>query len=234
MRNTRKIVLLCLTVVLALGAMGVGYATWSQTLTITEEVNTGNFCMEFGRQPVTVLDPFCPPPLFPLPLPDPPTTPEYGDWNATTDFASVYITDPRKNVACGEAAYDVGANPQGLTIILHDVYPWYYNHFDFWVHNCGTIPAHLNKILVKDAPGPGGNLLAEITSDGQIVTLDLDGNGTDDFQFKWGDHIGDQFDPCNDLNISFGVLILQDDGDTIQGGKFTFYIELVFDQFNAP
>ena len=221
MRNMRKIGLLCLAVVLALGAMGVGFATWSQTLTIVEEVNTGEFCMEFGPQTPTVKDDDAPPPLFPTDDPDE---------NATRDFTSVYFPVPGKNVAWGEAWYTAEPNPKGLVIKLWDVYPWYYNHVDFWVHNCGTIPAHLNGILIYDAPG--GTLLNEITFDGQIVTFDLDGNGIDDFQLIWGNHIGEQFDPCIQLNISFGLVVLQDDDPTWQNNSFSFYIELVFDQFN--
>jgi len=225
----RKIGILCLVVVLALGAMGVGYATWSQTLTITETVNTGEFCIEYGMQTPTVGDDVEPPGGVVFPTNDP-------DENATRDFTRVYFPTPGKNVAWGTAVYTdydaSGECPQGLMVTLHDVYPWYYNHVDFWTHNCGTIPANLNKILVLDAPG--GNLLQEITYDGQIVTLDLDGNGTMDFQMIWGDNIGDQFDPCIQKNFSFGILILQDEDPDWQDNTFTFYIELVFDQFNAP
>jgi len=220
----KKIGLICLVLVLALGMLGVAYASWSQTLVITEEVNTGEFCMEFGLLPPTVKDTNAPPPVFPV------ADPLDADENGATDFTSVWLTE--KNVAWGEAAYAVGPNPTGLTVTFHDVYPWYYNHVDFWVHNCGTIPAHLNKILVLDAPG--GALLAEITFDGQIVTLDLDGNGTDDFQMIWGNHFGFQFDPCIQINHSFGILVLQDDDPNWQNSTFTFYIEMVFDQFNAP
>lgn len=216
----KKIGLICLVLVLAMGMLGAAYASWSQTLVITEEVNTGDFCMEFGILSPTVSDDDPPPPVFPT---------DYPDENGATDFTSVWTTE--KNVAWGEAAYDAGDNPTGLTVTFHDVYPWYYNHVDFWVHNCGTIPAHLDKILVLDAPG--GTLLVEITYDGQIVTLDLDGNGTDDFQMLWGDNIGDQFDPCIQKNFSFGILVLQDDDPTWQDNTFTFYIELVFNQFNA-
>ncbi len=41
----KKLVLICLALVMALGALGLGYAHWSQTLTITEVVNTGKFCV---------------------------------------------------------------------------------------------------------------------------------------------------------------------------------------------
>lgn len=39
----KKVGLIVLVVVLALGALGVGYAVWSQDLTITAQVNTGSF-----------------------------------------------------------------------------------------------------------------------------------------------------------------------------------------------
>ena len=220
----KKIGLICLVLVLAMGMLGAAYASWSQTLTIKEDVYTGEFCMEFGPQTPTVKDTRKPPPVYPV------AEPGDADENATKNFTSV--TRTLKNVAWGTANYTAGDHPTGLIVTFHDVYPWYYNHVDFWVHNCGTIPAHLNKILILDAPG--GNQLAEITFDGQIVTLDLDGNNTSDFQIIWGNHFGAQFDPCIQINHSFGILVLQDDDPTWQNSTFTFYIEMVFDQFNAP
>ena len=232
MRNTRKIVLLCLAIVLALGTMGVGYATWSQTLTITEEVSTGTFCMEFGTLDCYTSDPDCPDPdVWPTDKPDTNGQivwdAQYNKWVINT-FAPV----PGKNVACADIAYGVATNPLTMKMTVYKAYPHYYAHFNFTAHNCGTIPAHLNKILVKDCIS--GDLIEEITYDGQIVTMDLDNNGQDDVALWWGDNIGDQFDPCIDKDFSTAILILQDDGDTIQGGTFTFCIELVFDQFNAP
>ncbi|GAI88098.1 unnamed protein product, partial [marine sediment metagenome] len=46
----KKLGLLCLTLVLALGTLGVGYAMWSDTLTITGDVNTGEFIVVFDSQ----------------------------------------------------------------------------------------------------------------------------------------------------------------------------------------
>jgi len=228
----KKIGLLCLVVVLALGAMGVGFATWSQTLTITEEVNTGDFCIEFGPDSPTMKDSigphaWTPPQYYPTNFPD---------RNAEYDFEGGDYS-AGKNVAWGEAAYTdyqvpgppLGC-PQGLEITLYDVYPKYYNHVDFWMHNCGTIPGDLHRIYVVcneivheiDIPGP----------DGQIVTLNLDNKGADDFQIKFGNHLGAQIEPCEEWNMSFGMVVLQDDDPDWQDNTFTFHIYYVFDQWN--
>jgi len=46
----KKIGLICLALVMALGGLGVGYAMWSDTLTITGNVNTGEVVVEFTSQ----------------------------------------------------------------------------------------------------------------------------------------------------------------------------------------
>jgi hypothetical protein len=43
----KKFGLLSLALVLALGTLGIGYATWSDNVTIVEEVNSGHLCVEF-------------------------------------------------------------------------------------------------------------------------------------------------------------------------------------------
>jgi len=72
----------------------------------------------------------------------------------------------------------------------------------------------------------------EITYDGQEVTMDLNGNGTDDFEIWWGDHIGDQQEPCVSWDYSMGMHFLQDEDPAIQGTSLTFTIELEFVQWN--
>ena len=219
----KKTGLICLVLLLALGALGVGYATWSQTLTITETVNTGKFCMEF-MEPVSLLDELGPPPLFPTDDPD---------WNAEENFANVHQVN--KNVAWGEIELtDPFEDPHyaGILVTLHDVYPGYYNHAYYIIHNCGTIPAVLPVVIVKDCDDVE---IGRITHDADILTMDLDGNGTDDFQILYGNHIGDfQYNPCERIDISFEMVVLQDDDPAWQGKEFCFYLELPFVQYNAP
>lgn len=221
----KKIGLICIVLVLALGTLGVGYATWSQELIITETVNTGKFCMEFA-EPVSLLDELAPPPIFPL------LKPEDGDWNADEGFNNVHQMN--KNVGWGEIELVDPLNGdcfQGILVKLHDVYPGYYNHAYYIIHNCGTIPAVLPEVIVRNS---AGDIIGIITHDAGMVTMDLDGNGVDDFQILYGNHIGDfQYNPCERIDISFEMLVLQDDDPTWQGNSFSFYLELPFIQYNG-
>ena len=45
----KKIGLLCLALVLALGALGVGYASWTDTIFVTGTVNTGTVSLGFSK-----------------------------------------------------------------------------------------------------------------------------------------------------------------------------------------
>ncbi len=211
MRSTRqKLGILFLVLIVALSVTAVGYARWSDQLTVTETVATGSVCTEFYLAP-TMFDPFAPPPYYPT------TTP---DWNADPGFLHLHKTD--KNVGWGEAEY---TDSKSLLVTLHNVYPGYYNHVDFWVHNCGTIPVILTRVVVTV-----GTTQYVIT--GQLLTLDLNGNGTPDFQILWGNHIGSQLDPCHSWDISYAMLVLQDEDPSIQGTTLTFTIQLEFVQWN--
>lgn len=52
----RKVGLIVLAVVVALGALGVGYAAWSQTLTINGNVSTGTYDVVFANLSATETD----------------------------------------------------------------------------------------------------------------------------------------------------------------------------------
>jgi len=213
----KKIGLICLAVVLAVGAIGFGYANWTDTVVVEENVATGNVCVEF-QYPLTFTDP------FPPPTPTP-------DWTCDpVTMNNVRPVAPPKNVGWGEGIYvdtDADTYYDTLQVTLHDVYPCYYNHVDFWVHNCGTIPVILTKVTIDD-----GTTTQDITANG-VYYLDLNGNGIDDFEIKWGNHLGAQFEPCDDADISFGMHMLQDDDPPdMQGQSYTFYLTLHFVQWN--
>ena len=217
----RKIVLISLALVLALGGLGVGYAAWTDTVTVSGPISTGEVSIEFTSS-VSIEDPFFPPPIIPgvEALEDKEVTQHGPGFPGFTQRTG-------KNVAWGESLL---VNSDLLQVSFHNVYPHYYNHVAFWLHNDGTIPVKIWKYVFRDG---AGNILAEFDSDldtGYVV-FDLNNNGFDDFEIQWGDNYGAQLEPSDIINISFGVSLLQDEG--IQGEEnLTFTVEAVAIQWN--
>ena len=208
-----------LALALCLALTGAAFAMWSDTVVVEETVSTGTVCVEFGELPCNMDDEAAPPPYHPTLTPDVTCDPGF------TNFRSL-----DKNVAWGECTYvdtDGDGIKDKLEITLYNVYPCYYNHVTFSTHNCGTIPVILDKILLK-----WDTKEVEIIYDGQEVTMDLNGNDIDDFEIWWGDHIGDQQEPCISWDYSIGMHFLQDEDATIQNTTLTFTIELEFVQWN--
>lgn len=118
----KKIGLICLALVLALGTLGIGYALWSENLYIEGVANTGEVDWEFynTQSPGS-------PPVF--------THDDQGidpGWDKDVAWKDVYFTD-----SDGDGDYDT------MTLIIHNAYPGYFNHGSFWVHNNGTVPIHI-------------------------------------------------------------------------------------------
>jgi len=218
----KKIGLICLAVVLAVGVIGFGYANWTDTVVVEENVATGNVCVELVT-PVSVTDPFAPPPIYPTSFPD---------WTCDPGIANVRVVSPPKNVGWGEAVYvdtDGDLRYDKVKVTLHDVYPCYYNNVSFHVHNCGTIPVIMDSVTIHDG------FATQVIDHEGVYSMDLNGNGIDDFEIRWGNHLGAQWEPSDEAEISFGMHMLQDEDPTIQDSSFTFYITLHFVQWNmAP
>ena len=218
-----KLAILSFIAVLALTGVGVGFAHWKDQVTIIEIVETGDVCVEYTQWP-TISDPFCPPPYYPLP---PPTPINYRDRTCDPGFVNCRWLD--KNVGCGNATYlDTDVPPDGkydvLKVVLSNVYPCYWNHVNFWVHNCGSIPVIVSGAVLKYDD-------TEVFIDKGHFELDLNDNGVPDFEIKWGDDtLGEQLDPDEEWDISYSMHVLQDEDQ--QGRTFTFTIELVFIQWN--
>lgn len=141
-RRFGKLSVLALALVLALGGLGIGYASWTDMVVVEETVTTGTVCVEFQQLPLTISDDDAPPPVSPTTTPDMTCDP--------LTMANVRYVNPPKNVAWGEAVW---VDEDTLQVTLHDAYPCYYNHVDFWVHNCGTIPIIMDSVT-NDAPIP--------------------------------------------------------------------------------
>ena len=208
----KKIGLLCLALVLALGSLGVGYALWSDVLYIQGSVDTGNLCWEWTT--VTQVDPGPPPQVV-------------YDYHANPGFTGPpYIFQGDKDVGWTSA---VVTDPKHITLHLYNVYPCYANEISLYTRNCGTVPLHFERVIFSSAYDTA--TIDWIALDYAPVSLDLTGDGNDDIEFKWGNHIGMQLHPnVNGPEQSFWLHILQACPQSQTGLTFTITLDGV--QYN--
>ncbi|NQT31569.1 MAG: hypothetical protein HQ588_04470 [Deltaproteobacteria bacterium] len=213
----KKFGILCLALVIALGALGVGYAAWTDTVFITGTVNTGELCMAFAD--CNLLDddqPVNPGGDYPTANPD---------YTCNNGFAfeteEGYFWELDKNVAWGEQL--ISQDGKTLEVTLHNAYPCNFNELGFYVLNCGTIPLKIDHILINGQPFSTGV---------PYVQIDFNQDGYYDFEIQWGNNWGAQIDPDGrSPEFSFWMHTLQpcpqDQLDTL-----TFTIEIVGVQWN--
>jgi len=152
---------------------------------------------------------------------DPPGT---NDWNNIN--GTIFQTD--KDVGCTTTEYedtDGDGDYDTLEINFTNVYPYYYNHIAFMVHNNGDIPLNITKVVFK----VDGTVVAEITEPSE-VSLDLNGDGYDDVTICWGNNFNVQIDPCDKLDLSFDITFLQ---GCPEGYTVILTIEIIATQWNV-
>ncbi len=195
-----KIGVLILALVLALTALGVGFAMWSETLTITGNVNTGELDKEFVvgsfMQKDTGLD-----------------------WTCDTGLVNVRQLDKDVGSCAGEFSDSDGdGDLDTLTVTISNAYPCYYTEISIKEHNNGTIPLIITGAVLtyggKDYPLP----------DGKVVTTD---DGV--FEIRWLNNTGHQLDPCDVLEESWEIHILQ---PAQENTTYTFIIKVGAVQWN--
>jgi hypothetical protein len=198
----KKIGLLCLALVLALGTLGIGYATWSANVTIQQEVYSGELCAEFDTL-CTISD-------------------EEGDGSDYT--IEWLLCDPAgytrvewfdKDEAwctCNATDKDQDGIRETMVVTCNNTYPSYYNHLDFWLCNCGTIPYKIQGATVWVGGVEEYSWDAsDLVPTAPCVSLDLNNDTKDDIELHWGNCFGRQVHPTKcDANCSFDWHILQD------------------------
>jgi hypothetical protein len=219
----KKIGLLVLAVVFAVGALGVGYAHWSQTLYVDGSVTTGTYLVGFE-------------------------TCSTDDGGTTLDP----LTDPAKDVGSTEAELlDLVGDHGGidifetLSITLDNVYPGYKSRVDFDIGNGGTVPGNVvNPINIvsasHDTDPPLPIELYETTE--IIIAIDWVY-----IRIAWHSTVQPavfQIDPCQVVDYYLTFEVLQDNGLdpldpdyqlTAEGTTVTFEIEIDTVQWNlAP
>lgn len=208
----KKIGLICLAVVLAMGGLGVGYAMWVDTVTIGGPVTTGTLNLAFD-------------------FVEPPIVAEFH-WHdiVQRDYkvAGEYLG---KDVGTANASYvDLETDPsttkkgwEKLVITIDDAYPYYIVHTTFVLHNIGTVPLDITSYIITgekqtlqggkiydllwyDPDGDWkGSLYEDInmnqavdnTTDPEVMKLDVK------------NHLPYQIDPCNDNKQEIDLEFLQ-------------------------
>lgn len=198
----KKIVLMCIALVLALGSMGVGYSLWSDSLYIEGIIETGEVDWEFYNkfsvpgQPV--LKPECTQDDHGI---DPGWTKDVG--STTCDF---FDTD-------GDGDYDL----MELTIL--NAYPFYRNHVSTWVHCNGTVPIIIVGAWISFDGAP------EVWApSGDWIT-----NNSNSLRVSFGDNYGSQLHFCDSRDISLTFEVLQ---PAQQNHQYSFSIRYVAVQYN--
>jgi hypothetical protein len=222
----KKIGLLMLVMVIALGALGIGYASWTDQINITGPVGTGSVCVKwYGINPHYDQCPHGP---------DVNGSWTTGNLDANLDVFAVtgnangwpmmgvkstpsYIVD--KNVACTTVS---GVNTDTLTITVDNAYPLYYNDIEIEFVNCGTIPVKLVNYVITPVDFVLANQTwsnAEHPSNGGPVWVGL----------VTGGESGTQLEPGDALASSLKFVVQQ---SATQGRSYTFKITWNFIQWN--
>lgn len=213
----KRIGLLTVALVLALGSLGIAYAAWTDEVHVHGSVATGTLCWQIDT--CRILDSTAPQNFggdYPTDHPDYTCNPGFVHEPGKGRF---WLLD--KNVAWGEC--DLSADGKTLTVTLHNAYPCYFNEVGFYVWNCGTIPLRVDHVLIN-----GEHKLTQIG----YVSLDLSGDGVDDFEIQYGDNFGVQIHPgeFSPAEFSFWMHVLQ---PAPQDDVLTFTIEVVAVQWDG-
>ncbi len=200
MRNM-KLVALPMLLIVGLLVTGVGYACWSQTIYVKGTVATGDLCWEWSSTRThTTTDPCG----------------YYSpDYHCTFGFENEWRGT--KDVGCTTV---VRENENYIIVTMNNVYPCYCVSVSVYPHNCGSTPLIIENVLIN-----GYNM-----SNYEVHEFDLNGDGDNDIEIDWGNHIGAQLEYCDDPEISFRIHVLQ---DAPQDNTLNFTISLVAVQYNC-
>jgi hypothetical protein len=205
----KKMGLIGLALVLALGALGVGYALWSQQLTITGSTTTGSLSAGFGE--IQYNDMYEDPPGSGFFVPG---EVEGKDVASISHTVSEWFTDPITNKSA----------PTRLSIAITDAYPCYWAAITFRVKNLGTVPIMIYQIIISDPTG-------ELVWDDILKALVNPVSGEEIINFQFVNMYGEQIDPCDPLGEK-AELDLHVKQPAIQGHTYYFEMSLRAIQWN--
>lgn len=136
----KKIKVLTLVMVMALMIMGVGYAYWTDVLTVDATVNSGKFDVQFVPDVV-------------------PTDNNKVVFDGSNNFAvgrDVAYVEGGDSAGVVVSDVAVGQEKDKITLTLQNVYPGCKGDLYFAMANFGTVPAEFETCAVTITPDAGG------------------------------------------------------------------------------
>ena len=197
----KKIGLLALALVLALGALGVGYASWTDSVTIDGSVNTGTLDLQIQSVSETwVYKVVC--------------VNGYGG----APFEGYYVSDTKLDepdclLYVGSAQTSYTTNPDVITVTFDNLFPDVDFVADFVLHYVGTVPVKVNVATLTPETNPLMKLMGEAEASGNEYGMWIDGKLSKDGGTNWEDWDlveGVQLHNCYLLKINIHVLLPQD------------------------
>ncbi len=239
----KKIGILALALVMALGALGIGYAHWTETLNIKGTLTTGyidvNFMSQYDNDDSNQIDPT-----------------EAGEWDFTGD-APVWSGDrlvPEKDVASTSSTYTAWdqqaapTNPTGnfATILVANGYPSYWGSVAWDIKNHGNVPVELWTVTLVSVETAIPPAIAKdkdleigvryyVDADTGRVNETLQAG--DDFSFILSAHGTEQLDPSSWNSDTWNTTAYLDvtvhiEQDAGQKSSYGFTIDYLFANWN--
>ena len=235
----KKIALIVLALVLALGAAGIGFAKWSETLHIEGTVSTGEVDVglsQYSNDPSPTgdkLGDYYEGSRDPM---------ECGHWEYCAEGPCWVGERYDKNVAsidCELVDSDEASDgEETIEITVKNAYPCYYGSIAFDIDNVGTIPVKVESIILTEVSK--GETVYEVNfplEEGTTYYVDAD-SGAVDMSLDEGDDfslclqgmsVGTQVDPDTP---KYGAICVHVEQDAEEGAKYDFEITIVCSQWN--
>lgn len=198
-------------------------AMWSETLKVNTYVSTGEVDVEFVNGTLIYLDACGLQPGYGV----------YGgnDWNAS-NYPQPLAVQLGKDVGCVNVTLydsDNDGDSDTMKVELRNVYPWYYTHIAFKIHNNGNVPVKIWKVILNN--GTHDFIYYELNEQElhQGEEIDVTSDGNPDLTIWWGNNFGEQLEPCESVDISWDITVLQ---NAPQNTTLTFTIKLIVIQWN--
>lgn len=203
----KKVGILILSLIVALGVIGVGYSAWSQTLTMNASVGSGTFGCKFenavSNDAGTANDPS-----------------NAGSWTFGTPPYTWAGTNLSQNVGVTTGVIStVTKTSDTLTITITNAYPGYYGSVACDVLNTGSVPIKVTATPSSITPTGSGTAATDIhvTYGGVFLDSATQINANPAFQTGY-------------ITIGVGTEGFASTEPPVTGGTYTFNVSIVASQ----